>query len=363
MTPWAIVVGINLHPEDSGLTELYGAVADAADFAEWCLHPQGGAVAPERLFFWSHPAPAPAIMGPLLTQWFAKPTPWPKPTNLMESFVPPMDDRAPKSGQLVALTEWITGAAYDIPGDHRVYVLFAGHGVQVEKQGVKETCFLAGDYVDGLGLVPCGQMARSLLTNGVAEVVMFLDCCRTPLSNRTPLPDIFPDGGQPARLTALGRAANAGQTSFEVPDLPPKRGVFTQAVTEGLRTRRNAQGALTFADLGQYVCDRAPGLLGGRGPQNPQFVTDPPNPDPGWVLLQGEAQASSPDIVIDFTDLPAGAKVSLIDNGGRPIQVFTVGQGPVTWPAPPGLYGLSCNRPRRLKMFNHTGPGAYHASI
>src|SRR5437660_374184 len=54
----ALVVGINEYPASAGVNTLFGAVADAADFADWALHPNGGGILPDNLYFWTFPAPA-----------------------------------------------------------------------------------------------------------------------------------------------------------------------------------------------------------------------------------------------------------------------------------------------------------------
>lgn len=320
MDAWAIIVGINQHPADADLTELHGAVADAADFAEWCLDPAGGAVPPERLFFWTYPGPDKAIVGPRLEDYLKNPTNWPHPRNFLPSLTPRFD-RAPKSGEIRALVRKIRGAAFG-PTPQRAYIHFAGHGVQLGKDGKNDTCFLVGDYVEGLGIVPCEQLSLSLQTAGFAEVLLFLDCCRSPMSSLEPLPNLFEMGALPQSISGLASAAAPGKASFEFPDQPPKRGAFTKALTEGLRGQRDANGELTFTDLGAYVAKQVPAMLG--KPQSPQFQPYPPN-DP-LVVVRGPAKIQMRTVTVDFPPEQQGKTFSIANEPDMP----TIVAGPST---------------------------------
>lgn len=312
MANWAIIVGIN---EYGGLPEsdwLFGAVADAADFADWALHPQGGDVAADKAFIWTYPAPPATAGAPLGVM--NQSAPWAELGN-PGGVQPPDPTRPPDAIDIVALVDHVQNLAYGEPGPHRIYVFFAGHGIQIAGRD-GETCFVVGDYknVSNFGLIPCDALRGSLQTNGFEEVVLFLDCCRTQINWRGAAPNVFLDGvGQQVRH-AVGRAAERQKMAFEFPAAPPKRGAFTKALTEALRRKRDANGALTLADLEIYVQGRVPGLLG-SDKQLPQFEPDPrPWPHP---LITGPAiEPVSPIIV---PGVPAGVRLRLYDSNDAPV--------------------------------------------
>ena len=73
MNACAIVIGINDY-QKPGIPNLFGAVGDAADFADWALDPGGGNVRPEHMYFWT--SPAPAAPSARLAAFLANPTVW-----------------------------------------------------------------------------------------------------------------------------------------------------------------------------------------------------------------------------------------------------------------------------------------------
>ena len=358
MDSWALVVGINLHPCDAGLAELYGAVADACDFAEWALHPDGGAVPPQRLFFWTTPAPDPAMIGPLLAAYLQAPTKWRAP-RLIAMASPPDARRPPDAGEIRAVVRAMAETAVTATQPQRAYVHFAGHGVQLTANGVRETCFLAGDYARGGGLVPCGQMSRYLETNGFAQVIMFLDCCRTSIGGLEELPNLFRSGSGGRTLTGTGHAAEPEKVSFEFPLDLPKRGAFTRALTEGLRTHREPTGSLSFDGLGAFVRRRVEVLLGAKV-QSPQFASDPPQPGTPLILVTGAPILEQQPIVVTFVNARPGAKVWLISEEGERPDPLIAGpaQTQAQVDAPIGKpYALRTDDNRMVKSFFHPGPG------
>lgn len=359
MIPWAIVVGINLHPDQTNLNELFGAVADAADFAEWALNPHGGGVAKDRLFFWSYPVPPDDPKErPLLTEFLKAPTPWPVPPHGRAMAIPPKD-RAPYSGEILMLVNHLRKAAKlgDLAGDtHRCYVLFAGHGVQIIENGVNDTCFLTADYAMGNGFLPCNQLSRSLESGGFSEVLMFLDCCRTMAGPTIRMPNMFPVGKE-TTVVGVGRAAAPGEPSFEFPNPNPTRGAFTHALTDGLRTERDPEGILTFGALGAFVGKKVPTLAGRL--QVPQFSHEPPSPP--FVILQGQPLDVDRDLRIIFGNgIPPGTEFWLLDDKWRRVSddPIIAGLEPVRRSAPIGrVYGLESADGRIKKLFSHDGPG------
>lgn len=261
--------------------------------------------------------------------------------------------RAPTVADIVGLYEKIYSQAANLPGPHRVYVFFAGHGVQVGgANNQAETCFVVGDYegIGNLGIVPCDRLRIAFQTNGFAEVIMFLDCCRTQLNFRSEVPNIFSYGGDGLLRHGVGRAASQGSRAFEFPDTPPKRGAFTQALMEGLRQRRDATGNLTLNALEEYVYNRVPGLIG-QNKQFPQFDFDPRNPP--FLLLNGPVIARSSWITI--SNVPAQSVGQLYDSQNNPVgpEVVEAG-GTLRFSAPIGqLYSVALHENPTFVGFRH----------
>jgi len=359
MNSCALIVGINEYPVESGMSRLYGAVADAADFADWALDPSGGAVPPQRLFFWTYPDPA--APSAHLANYLLAPTPWKMAGTPVRTRPPNFRD--------------ITDTAYKLTQDfakngiERIYVFFAGHGVQTVSLDVQrdpQICFITNDFVPGPptnGLVPCDDLRRGLLAQGLSEVVMFLDCCRTPMNFNETAPALgFPTSLVPDAPYGVGRAAKRGAKSFEAPEAAPTRGAFSQVLVEGLRRRRNDQNQLTLNDLENYVCTGVERILG-NGKQHPQFEIEPRNPP--YYLLTGPATTLSLPIVVTFRTLAPGSLVQLTAHNGQLLDgPFAAGQAAVTLQAEAGtIYSLESPDHTFIKTFKHDGPGATHVEL
>jgi hypothetical protein len=358
MTSYALVVGINDYPASTGLNQLFGAVADAADFADWALHKDGGGVADANFYFWTHPAPA--NMTPRLTAYLQNPTHW--------TFGPPDPTRPPDYTD-------IANTAFDIAqtarqsAPNRMYVFFAGHGLQttsLSTQNDTQTCFVTNDFrPQGItqGLIPCDDLRRGLLTAGITEVIMFLDCCRTPVNFNMAAPVIgFRLAPVPDALYGVGRAAKRGAKAYEAPEAAPIRGAFSQVLMQGLRSVRNTNGELTLNDLENYVFAGVDNLLG-NGKQYPQFDIEPRNPP--YRLIQAPAIGMDLPIVVTFTHLPPGASVQLTAADGQTVGAPIVASpNPVTIHAPAGtLYSLETPDHSLVKTFKHDGPGETHVDL
>lgn len=306
MANWALIVGINNYAKLPAELQLHGAVADAADFADWALHAQGGGVDPERFFMWTYPPPPADSRGPL------------GPMTLSGEWrgADPEPTRAPNVVDIVGKVGELLDAVTFSAEAHRIYVFFAGHGVQLNPAR-PETCFITGDFeqVSNLGLIPCESLRVTLTTSGFSEVVMFLDCCRTQLNVRTSIPTVFDPGAQQPVMHAVGHAAGRGTRAFEIPSGTPARGAFTSAVTEGLRRVRDANGVLTVNALEAYVYNRVPTLMTGTDKQYPQFEIDPRNP--AYTLIEGPVIETLADLTV--TNVPAGAQIQLFDSNNAPI--------------------------------------------
>jgi hypothetical protein len=367
MQTWALVVGINVYPEGSGQQTLNGAVADAAEFADWALHRDGGMVAPERLHFWTHPAPtAPSLA---LAACLATPTPW---IRLEGPPAAPEPGRAPTFDEVTLTALNAADAALASSEQTRLYVFFAGHGVQttsIDSWNEPQTCFVTADYRQAQratrGLVPCDDLRRGLLAQGFGQVVMFLDCCRSPMRIDATAPSLgFPrSSGPTAPLYGVGRAAQMGALAFEAPKDSPTRGAFSQVLVDGLRRYRDPDhNNLTLNALESYVSS-AIGELVAPEVQYPQFDIQPRNPP--FELLRGPP-IDDPDLPvrITFSSVPFGTVFILRDYAARPLREIVASSTPVEASVRAGsLYSLETTDGRITKSFEHTGPGATHVEL
>jgi hypothetical protein len=373
MSSCALIVGINRYHQDTGMTELHGAVADAADFADWALDPNGGNVPPEMLFFWTCPAPAAPTQR--LATYLKNPTPW--------RLGPPDFTRPPTVRDIVntAYYKMVEGLAKADPPVQRIYVFFAGHGLQtgsVEVVTEPQTCLVAGDFLPGpitQGLVPCSDLRRGLLATGrFAEVIMFLDCCRSPVNfNQSPPSLGFPNAFQRHVVSyGVGHAAGPGERSFEVPVEAPARGIFTLTLVDGLRRHRGAAGELTLEALDMFVRTSMKDV---KLPEKqfPYFDFMPRNPP--YCMLSALPAAAPPmpvpppaataPVAISFGSDAVGKIFQLVRADGTPVGPPIAAEAvPVTVEIDAGtLYSLDSTDRTITHGFQHVGPGVTHVQL
>lgn len=372
---WAIIVGINQYSPLAGQAELKGAAADAADFADWALDPHGGAVDPARLHFWTYPEPANPTKR--LADYLETPTPW---WDLDEGKKAPDMSAPPKYIQIVetALAAGTEARDATMQGDagdvYRIYVFFAGHGLQTNTIGSAmeiQTCFVAGDFRPKaqtvMGLIPCEDLRRALLAGGFDQVFMFLDCCRVAMTKlNMPAPNIAsPSTRQPPeQIWGVGSAAQKNKVAFETTAVPT-RGAFSKALIEGLRTvRAPVTQELTLESLKIYVRDNIKAYI--QEDQRPNFVGEPTDPSP--LVLKGPPQSapeSTAQVRITFDSVAAGTKVQLSDDKGNPVgKPITAGPDVVLRQAVVDhYYSLDVIGASVSKAFRHPGPGVTDVSF
>jgi hypothetical protein len=361
MTSWALVVAINEYPAETSLRKLKGAVADAADFADWLLNPLGGNVAKDHLFFWTHPAPVdPGIH---LTEYMENPTRWPK--------VGPEFDRPPEAIEIIRFIPEL--AKRSVGGKaERLYVFFAGHGAQKEPTAIYEedpqNCFIAADYHPDLlaaGLVGMDNLRRFLTIAGPSELVLFFDCCRdkAPLkvgSILVPYNVQSPKGLH--KQLGIGRAAQPGAVAYEVPmgQTGLTRGVFSKLLVGALREHR-VNGQLTLKDLEDFVNAGIPDLVK-PNVQVPDFDEKPRVP--ALVLTKGPPLNTQIPLLVKFETLAAGAPFELRDAWTSLIAQANVEADGNSFDLPIGSYSIedptAQGDDRVLAVFNHIGPESSH---
>jgi hypothetical protein len=374
MKSWALVVGINQYHPNAGQPVLCGAVADASDFADWALHPQGGAVDLSRLYFWTHPPPANPTTA--LLPYLATPTQW----YDLEGAIPPDFSRPPffyhiaETALRAGRDAIATAMAKGDDETRRIYVFFAGHGVQTNTYGATteiQTCFVAGDFrpdnTTVTGLIPCEDFRRALLGGGFDEVFMFLDCCRVAMTKlNMPAPTIGSANSRlpPQPVWGVGNAAQKSMIAYETEALPI-RGAFSKTLLDGLRTVRDpGNQTLTIESLKVYVRDKIGTCI--TKEQRPNFPYEPSDPPP--VVLTGPPIPLPPmmaDIHITFDTLPAGTIVQLSDDKGQPVGApITADPAGVTIQAIAGqFYSLDVPGTTISTPFRHDGPGVTNVGL
>ncbi|MGQ0582098.1 MAG: caspase family protein [Reyranella sp.] len=374
MGSWAIVVGINEYPPLAKQTALQGAVADACDFADWALEPAGGNVAPQNLFFWTHPWPAvsqgrlQAYIAGGLPQWH----------NVDLGSAEPDRTRAPHAREITTTIESLgrTMSAQAMEdGDtetRRVYVFLAGHGIRAKTfDRSEETCFLAGDFRPinsnlAAGLIPCDSFRRALLHNRFNEAILFTDCCRKQTARSalraTPVSDYSDQ--QPTSPHSIAYAAQDDMPAYETLQ-PPVRGAFSSALMRGLRNHRiGALSDLYAAPLKQYVLENIKHFTDTDQKPNMWFHPDGDGP----LIVRGPPAVAGPIStvrIIDVSALPNGTQLILNDGSDMPIPgippLVVVGPTIETPPLARGLYSIQVDDGSgRYTIFRHPSAEPVH---
>jgi hypothetical protein len=325
-------------------------VADAAEVVDWLLDPHGGGVQLGDLLFWTHPKADSESTA--VRSYLENPTPWPS--------GPPDFARPPRAFEIKLAANELAKSARNANID-RLYVFFAGHGVQTNPLPYDvepQNCFVAGDYAPSLrseSLVPCEDLRRGMMRIGPAEVVLFVDCCRNELPITVPAPalgwDQFPNNGVNIRC-GIGLAADPGFVAYETPIKNPTRGAFSKLLVCGLRNLRS-KGVLTADQLEAYLLSGINALVAPND-QRPSVDVIPKRERVKLVLAQGPALGPLPELVIDLSKLAAGTRVVLRDPDLNVLQTLTADAEPKKFPAPIGGYSL--DTPTGPIAINHLGP-------
>lgn len=357
MTSWAFIVGINNYPVDTGLKALHGAVADAAEFAEWALHPDGGAVAPENLYMWT--SPAPETPPKRVAEFLQNPTAWPMPGL---DFATP-----PKAMHINFAIHQIANSARSAGAD-RLYVFFAGHGLQTKRRTYldnPQTCFVGADFLPGMaayGLVPCDDMANMLKEQGPPEIVIFIDACRNDASLRVAPPnglwDVGVNQGQHTRLV-FGRAAQPDNVAYEVPIESPTRGAFSKLLIDGLCQHRIG-GKLTPQALDNYV---TAGIIELVKP-NSQYPEVVEQPRPYEIILaNGPPIGDGCAIIVKFGAAAVGKKFTIVGGPDNMREDIEGVADPLRMILPSGAYMIESPNGKMVAEIMHTGPEDTNVSI
>ncbi|QLQ27362.1 MAG: caspase family protein [Pseudoxanthomonas sp.] len=354
MSSSALVIAINEYPAVSRLRPLAGAVSDAVDFADWALHENGGDVDPGNLYFWTYPAPG--NVPERLAQASGTERAWP--TDIRPDF-----NRAPDAAAIkrAARAAAETAVREEIG---RLFIFFAGHGVQVVVPGYREdpqNCFVAADYIpnESEGLVPLDDLRRMCVHLGPSQALLFFDCCRNQLLPTASRPQLLlgdyiaEAAGEKAWLAAT--AARSGALAYETPLHSPNRGAFTKMFVQGLRQFRR-DDRLTLDQLKGFVRSGV-GELVKPNQQVPQFyVSDDQHP---FELAEGGPIGSLPSLVVTFGS-NEGPDIDIKDDRAVIVASLARSNAPQSLPLPVGQYSLECAETQEHRAINHFGPEDTH---
>lgn len=237
---YAVVVGIDRYP---GISDLTGAKADATKFAEWLLHPEGGALPRDNVQVLVKSPDEEATYMSLET---AEPT--------QDS----IDDALRNVVNAIRAHLDVDRSAWPRT---RLYLYVAGHGFA---PAWSEGSFLvanAGPGIYSRNLDLPKYRAYCSACAFFSEVVIFADCCRTRVQpgpegtgpRLDPCPTPFVDR-EPTWL--IGFAAEVGRDAYELTfgEDDEARGYFTRALLEGLRgSAADSTGAVTARSLADHV--------------------------------------------------------------------------------------------------------------
>jgi uncharacterized caspase-like protein len=355
MKAWAVVIAINDYGPGKGLNPLAGAVADAEDMADWLLHPQGGGVAPDDLWFWTYPAPD--SPGPRLQAALNARPSWP--------LGGPDPTRAPTGNEIRTLLA-VLGEQACTEGIDRLYVYFAGHGAHTDPLSTtidNQACFIAGDFHPkslAESLVGAEFIRMAMERFGPAEVILIMDCCRTPLSRLEPDPFGI---GRPVgrrgvnRGVGIGLAAARDAVAYETPRDTPTRGAFSKLLVHGLRNLRS-RGGLSAAQLESFVRQGIKSLVA-PDIQVPSIEIRPK--DYNLLLAQGSPLDPHPEIWVDLSARPAGEAIRM-QRPDLTTQTLVAGPQPHVLSEPIGLFSFEIPGQDPI-IYPHIGPDRTHVVL
>jgi len=331
---YGVVVGISKY--GSIKPELEGPEKDAMEFYNWLVSSDGGAI------------PKNNVGLVLSSNWHTS-----LPANLnsdVYSFEPTLTRVTAEFAKLIRLTVNNSGKGVPRVG-RRLYIYLSGHGITPR---VDPTTSMG---LSGLLMANCmedvnydhvsGQAWAEWfrLSHAFAEIVLFMDCCRTDLPEVSPMSISTPvvKGGRPTEVNVFyAWSTKWNSLAWEQPLGPngEKRSVFSYALMEALTYGpTDVQGHLTPKGLVGYLSVRIKDLRNGDGSQRPDFY--PPDPDDSIVLSLKAADPQSMNVNITFGPALQGQQV-VLQNGAdfEPIASHTASVETWRLSLKPGAYVL-----------------------
>jgi hypothetical protein len=302
-----IVVGITRYPD---ISPLDGPEPDAEEFYDWLISPAGGDVPPSRIdkivssaFQPAPPAPPVALPAQEVAQAFDR-----LHTEAFRTGVPKRLGR-------------------------RLYVYAAGHGAALPfaaDPDRSDAAFLVADATKfNATHVMTKIRALYFLNAGIFdEIVVFMDCCRIPLSLNPTYPSYVNataiDTLENERRTFFAFATKWGLNAREKPFNGVTRGVFTTALIAGLKgAAANPDGTITSSSLRNYLLNHMKDLLTQTELADPDIPKRPDIPAPAVELVF--TTVPPPRVTVSVTFPPTAAD-QLIRVRGEGFRVVASGQ-------------------------------------
>jgi hypothetical protein len=217
-TDWALVVGVQFYP---ALGDLDGPKNDVEAFKAWLLDPQGGDMNPEHILTVTSPD------GP--------------PQN--------EDDAEPTVEKVLKAAKKIKNqATFDAQSNRnyvgrRLYLYFAGHGFSARADRTALLMANASDEEVGPNFHWLADANADWFYKAgyFDEILLFMDCCREEYDQPVVdvwKPESYPNFRDVRRFYAYATGWSLLSREIELTG-GIKRGVFTCALIEGLRSRGN----------------------------------------------------------------------------------------------------------------------------
>lgn len=302
----AIVVGINLYP---GLGNLSGAENDARSFYDWLISPLGGGVPTDNVSL-------------ITTSKFHPPDPL-GPTDAK----PEIGALQRAFDRLLDISEKNDDAGKGLRIGRRLYLYFAGHGIELNHYDTAQNVLLAANATRqriGYHFHATGYLNHFLRKGCFEEAVLFMDCCREPDLRQCPLNSVPYDTGRQASSKPtnqlIGYATKSGRLARERLIGGATRGVFTTALLAGLGgAAAEGNGDITATSLSNWLYLHMKDFLTPEEQNVPGIAQQPEmkyekDPNNRFVLVRVQPQN---DWEIEFATSQVGRHELTVLNNNR----------------------------------------------
>lgn len=324
---YAIVVGIDTYP---GFTNLEGPCHDAEAMRGWLVDPQGGDVDPGNVRL---------LRG----------SEYPEPNGL--------DDARPHDAEIRALFRPLLEKGLRAPFiGERLYIYMAGHGFMVVDP-VKAR--LTGLYAANAGIALAPNLVATVYAewfrlNAVFhEIVLIMDCCRTP--------DLLHDLAEPALVKISGRtglsrdiryfyayATQEGQVARERSFDGQARGIFTATLLQAFeKAPPNRLGRVNGSTIRDYVHHNIHGMAG-------DVEVDPPDidgPERGEIVFATRETETTLRVTFRPEPPAEGDEVVVFQRPEEVLDRLAVVAPTVQTTLEPGFYKARLDDAGREKIF------------
>jgi hypothetical protein len=176
-------------------------------------------------------------------------------------------------------------------------IVLSGHGGErrtSEENANFEPCFFPADGSprDPATVLPLSEIVSTVEANAAAaEIVLFVDACRTRPKNAPAKESASQHARPPARWSILW-SCSAGQSAYEDPRV--QHGVFAHYLIEALRGSADDSddGRITFPELAEFVGKRTETHVRDRlgKQQTPQIIAGSPSAPPVEIVTLPSAR-------------------------------------------------------------------------